>query len=151
MKRFESFPGFQVDFSIFLSVILFLSISIKNVPFERKKKLFLSSFLPFPKLLYQTHSHMHFKSLCNNVGVLVTTSYDESRLYFIFYWDRNGWSDEGLVTLLDLALRTLAWGALCVYLRTQLFNSGESKYPFLLKVWWGFFLSFSCYCLVCSL
>ena len=65
-----------------------------------------------------------------------------------FYWDRNGWSDEGLVTLLDLALRTLAWGALCVYLRTQLFNSGESKYPFLLKVWWGFFLSISCYCLV---
>ncbi|KAM3744032.1 hypothetical protein ACB098_06G021100 [Castanea mollissima] len=65
-----------------------------------------------------------------------------------FYWDRNGWSYEGLVTLLDLALRTLAWGALCVYLRTQLFNSGESKYPFLLKAWWGFFLSFSCYCLV---
>ncbi|KAM3696211.1 hypothetical protein ACJW30_06G022900 [Castanea mollissima] len=65
-----------------------------------------------------------------------------------FYWDRNGWSDERLVTLLDLALRTLAWGALCVYLRTQLFNSGESKYPFLLKVWWGFFLSISCCCLV---
>ena len=83
MKRLESFPGFHVDFSIFVSVFLFLSISIKNVPFERKKLLFLSSFLPFPKLLYQTHSHMHFKSLCNNVGVLVTTSYDESRLYFI--------------------------------------------------------------------
>ncbi|XP_050246580.1 ABC transporter C family member 3-like [Quercus robur] len=65
-----------------------------------------------------------------------------------FYWYRNGWSDEGLVTLLDLALRTLAWGTLCVYLRTQLFNSGESKYPFLLRVWWGFYLCISCYCLV---
>ena len=40
-----------------------------------------------------------------------------------FYWYRNGWSDEGLVTLFDLALRTLAWGSLCVYLRIQLFNS----------------------------
>nr|POF11973.1 abc transporter c family member 3 [Quercus suber] len=30
--------------------------------------------------------------------------------------DGNGWSDEELVTLLDLALRTLAWGAVCVYL-----------------------------------
>ncbi|KAK7857558.1 abc transporter c family member 3 [Quercus suber] len=41
---------------------------------------------------------------------------------------RNGWSDEGLVTLLDLALRTLAWGAPCVYLRTQLFNSDVVLY-----------------------
>jgi ATP-binding cassette subfamily C (CFTR/MRP) protein 2 len=66
-----------------------------------------------------------------------------------FYWYRNGWSDEGLVTLLDLALRTLAWGAVCVYMRTQLFNSGEeTKYPFLLRVWRGFYLCISCYCLV---
>jgi ATP-binding cassette subfamily C (CFTR/MRP) protein 2 len=66
-----------------------------------------------------------------------------------FYWYRNGWSDERLVSLLDLALRTLSWGALCVYMRTQLFNSGEkTKYPFLLRVWWGFYLCISCYCLV---
>jgi ATP-binding cassette subfamily C (CFTR/MRP) protein 2 len=65
-----------------------------------------------------------------------------------FFWYRNGWSDEGLVTLLDLAIRTLAWGALCVSFRTQLFNSGEPKYPFLLRVWWGFYLFISSYCLV---
>ncbi|KAL4618712.1 hypothetical protein ACB092_06G030700 [Castanea dentata] len=65
-----------------------------------------------------------------------------------FYWYRNGWSYEGLVTLLDLSLRTLAWGTLCVYLRTQLFNSVKSKYPFLLRVWWGFYLCISFYCLV---
>jgi len=65
-----------------------------------------------------------------------------------FYWYRNAWSDERLVTLLDLALRTLTWGSLCVYFRTQLFNSGEPKYPFLLRVWWGFYLLMSCYCLV---
>ena len=65
-----------------------------------------------------------------------------------FYWYRNGWSDEGLVTLLDLALRTLAWDAVCVYFRPQLFNSGRPKYPFLLRVWWGLYLFISCYGLV---
>ncbi|KAM3744028.1 hypothetical protein ACB098_06G020800 [Castanea mollissima] len=60
-----------------------------------------------------------------------------------FYWYRNGWPYEGLVTLLDLALRTLAWGTLCVYLRNQLFNSVESKYPFLSRIWWGFYLCIS--------
>ncbi|XP_023873586.2 ABC transporter C family member 3 isoform X1 [Quercus suber] len=65
-----------------------------------------------------------------------------------FYWCRNGWSDEGLVTLFDFAIRTLAWGAVCVYLRIQLFNSGEQKYPILLRVWWGFYLIISFYGLV---
>ncbi|KAG6637775.1 ABC transporter C family member 3-like isoform X1 [Carya illinoinensis] len=65
-----------------------------------------------------------------------------------FYWYRNGWSEEGVVTLLDLALRTLAWAAVCVYLRAPSFNSGETKYPFLLRVWWGFYLSISGYSLI---
>nr|CAN70764.1 hypothetical protein VITISV_025297 [Vitis vinifera] len=65
-----------------------------------------------------------------------------------FYWYRNGWSDEKLVTLLDLVLRTLAWGAVCVYLHTQFHGSVGPKFPFLLRVWWGFYFSISCYCLV---
>ena len=65
-----------------------------------------------------------------------------------FYWYRNCWSDQNLVTLLDLVLRTLGWGAICVSLYTQFFNSGEKKFPFLLRVWWGIYLSISCYCLV---
>ncbi|KAI9186589.1 hypothetical protein LWI28_018865 [Acer negundo] len=65
-----------------------------------------------------------------------------------FYWYRNSWSDENLVTLLDLVLRTLGWGAICVYLQTQYFNSDEQKFPFLFRVWWGFYLFISCYCLV---
>ncbi|TXG67646.1 hypothetical protein EZV62_008921 [Acer yangbiense] len=36
---------------------------------------------------------------------------------------KNRWSDENLVTLLDLVLRTLGWGAICVSLYTQFFNS----------------------------
>ncbi|XP_034677988.1 ABC transporter C family member 3-like [Vitis riparia] len=65
-----------------------------------------------------------------------------------FYWYGNGWSDEKLVTLLDLVLRTLAWGAVCVYLHTQFHGSVEPKFSFLLRVWWGFYFSISCYCLV---
>ncbi|XP_031253310.1 ABC transporter C family member 3-like isoform X1 [Pistacia vera] len=65
-----------------------------------------------------------------------------------FYWYRNGWSDDKLVALFDLGLRTLGWGAISVYLHTQFFNSGEPKFPFLLRVWWGSYMSISCYCLV---
>ncbi|KAA8527046.1 hypothetical protein F0562_008725 [Nyssa sinensis] len=65
-----------------------------------------------------------------------------------FYWYRNGWTDEKIVILLDLAFRTFAWLALSVNLHAQLYNSGQPKFPFLLRVWWGFYLSVSCYCLV---
>ncbi|KAM4102718.1 hypothetical protein ACJW30_06G023000 [Castanea mollissima] len=44
-----------------------------------------------------------------------------------FYLYRNDWSDEGQVTLLNLALKAHAWGAVCVYLHAQLFNSIKSK------------------------
>ena len=49
-----------------------------------------------------------------------------------FYWYRNGWSDVRLVSLVDSALATLAWGAVCVYLHGQNSDSGESKFPFLI-------------------
>ncbi|PON94081.1 ATP-binding cassette containing protein [Trema orientale] len=65
-----------------------------------------------------------------------------------FCWYRNGWSDERLVTLLDLAIRTLAWGVVSLYLHTQFSDSGQSKLPFLLRFWWGFYLFVSCYCLI---
>ncbi|KAF3445376.1 hypothetical protein FNV43_RR10552 [Rhamnella rubrinervis] len=70
-------------------------------------------------------------------------------LLYYFYWCRSGWSDERLVTLSDLALRTLAWGAISIYLYAQFSsNSSESKFPYLLRVWWGLYFSISCYCLV---
>ncbi|XVE50798.1 hypothetical protein DITRI_Ditri01bG0192000 [Diplodiscus trichospermus] len=66
-----------------------------------------------------------------------------------FYWYRNGWSEDELVTLSDYVVKTLAWGATCVYLHFQFSNSGEQKkFPILLRIWWGFYFSISCYCLV---
>ncbi|KAF9666515.1 hypothetical protein SADUNF_Sadunf16G0237100 [Salix dunnii] len=64
-----------------------------------------------------------------------------------FYWYTNGWSDDKIVTLLDFVLTALSWAALSVYLHSLFFNSGETKFPFLLRVWWALFFSFSCYCL----
>ncbi|KAL6205281.1 hypothetical protein ACLB2K_022543 [Fragaria x ananassa] len=69
-------------------------------------------------------------------------------LFNYISWYRYDWSVEKLVTLFDLSIRTLSWGAVCVYLHTQFSNSGESKFPYLLRVWWGFYFSFSCYCFV---
>ncbi|EXC05115.1 ABC transporter C family member 3 [Morus notabilis] len=69
-------------------------------------------------------------------------------LFSSFYWYRNGWSEERLVTLLDLAIRTVSWGVISVCLHTQFSNFGNSKYPYFLRVWWGFYFFLSCYCLV---
>ncbi|KAG6781643.1 hypothetical protein POTOM_014554 [Populus tomentosa] len=63
-----------------------------------------------------------------------------------FYLYGNVLSDGEIMTLLDLGLRTLSWGALVVYLHTQFFNSVENMFPLLLRVWWGFYLAISCYC-----
>uniref|UniRef100_A0A2N9EG28 ABC-type xenobiotic transporter n=1 Tax=Fagus sylvatica TaxID=28930 RepID=A0A2N9EG28_FAGSY len=48
---------------------------------------------------------------------------------------------RGLVTLLDLAFRTLAWGAVCVYMRTQLFNSDVVLYRKLVNLPVHYFVS----------
>ncbi|KAK9212810.1 hypothetical protein WN943_002192 [Citrus x changshan-huyou] len=64
------------------------------------------------------------------------------------FWFKNGLSEDKLVAFADLVLRTVGWGAIWVYLQTQFSNSGEQKFPFLLRLWWGFYSCFSCYCLV---
>ncbi|TYH46432.1 hypothetical protein ES332_D11G335200v1 [Gossypium tomentosum] len=66
-----------------------------------------------------------------------------------FYWYTNGWSEDKLVSLIDYALKIHAWGATCVCLQCQFSNPGEQKrFPVVLRIWWGFYFSISCYCLV---
>ncbi|CAI9303496.1 unnamed protein product [Lactuca saligna] len=67
-----------------------------------------------------------------------------------FYWYRNGWTYEKIVTLLHAVLGTLIWLFVSVYLHTLVSNSStqSSKYPFVLRVWWVFFFTVSCYSLV---
>ncbi|PRQ31617.1 putative xenobiotic-transporting ATPase [Rosa chinensis] len=69
-------------------------------------------------------------------------------LFNYFSWYKHVWYEEKLVTLFDLAIRTLSWGVVFVYLHTHSSSCDEPKFPFLLRVWWGFYFSLSCYCLV---
>ncbi|XP_042515302.1 ABC transporter C family member 3-like [Macadamia integrifolia] len=64
-----------------------------------------------------------------------------------FWWHRNGWSNENLVTQLDYVLRTLAWFAISSYLHFQ-FHSHELRFPIPLRIWWGFYCLISCSSLV---
>ncbi|KAL9238615.1 hypothetical protein vseg_013011 [Gypsophila vaccaria] len=66
---------------------------------------------------------------------------------YYFYWHNTGWSDEELMTLLDLVLKVLAWLVVSVYLHTQFHRSNALKFPVFLRIWWGLFLTVSCYCL----
>ncbi|GMH17812.1 hypothetical protein Nepgr_019653 [Nepenthes gracilis] len=65
-----------------------------------------------------------------------------------FCWHRAGWSDEQLMTLVDMMLRMFAWITIFVYFRTQFPTLSDSKFPLLLKLWWGFYLTLSSYCLI---
>lgn len=48
-----------------------------------------------------------------------------------FYWYRGGWfDDDKLVTLLDLVVRTLGRGAICVYLHFQFLIQVKKFSPF---------------------
>ncbi|KAK9084641.1 hypothetical protein Sjap_025052 [Stephania japonica] len=68
-----------------------------------------------------------------------------------FFWRRNRWSDGDVAIQLDLVLRTLAWVVIFAYLYAHFSNSRESKFPLILRIWWGFFFLFSCSLLVIDL
>ncbi|KAJ0889338.1 putative ABC-type xenobiotic transporter [Helianthus annuus] len=70
-----------------------------------------------------------------------------SKLCFVIL---NGWTDEKIVTLLNVVLGALVWLFISVYLHTLVSNSstGSRKYPSVIRVWWVFFFTVSCYSLV---
>ncbi|KAJ0481794.1 putative ABC-type xenobiotic transporter [Helianthus annuus] len=67
-----------------------------------------------------------------------------------FYWYRNGWTNEKMVTLLQAVLGTIIWLFISVYLITLASNSStqSKKYPVVLRFWWVFFFTVSCYSLL---
>ncbi|KAL8209914.1 hypothetical protein R6Q57_006646 [Mikania cordata] len=68
----------------------------------------------------------------------------------LVYWYRNGWTKETIVSLLDTGFRTLVWLIVSGYLHNHnhVSNSKESKYPFVLRVWWFCSFLICCSCLV---
>ncbi|RDX68620.1 ABC transporter C family member 3, partial [Mucuna pruriens] len=71
-------------------------------------------------------------------------------LFSYFYWYTSGWTEEKLVTLLDSAIKTLAWGVVCVCLHKGFlfFSFGERTFSCFFKAWCAFYLFVSCYCFV---
>ncbi|KAL0306273.1 UNVERIFIED_CONTAM: ABC transporter C family member 3 [Sesamum radiatum] len=68
-------------------------------------------------------------------------------VFYCFYWYTNGRSDEKIVILVDLGVKTVAWFYLSRFFENQLLNVSERKYPIVLRLWWGLFVLVSCYCL----
>ncbi|KAM0070712.1 putative ABC-type xenobiotic transporter [Helianthus debilis subsp. tardiflorus] len=67
-----------------------------------------------------------------------------------FYWYRNGWTNEKIVSVLQAVLGTVIWLCISVYLITLVSNSStqSKKYPVVLMFWWVFFFIVSCYSLL---
>lgn len=89
-------------------------------------------------------STMYTKAVFSSMGVSVF-----NLVLFLFdysYWIGNGWSYEKLVTLLGLAVSTVTWGAVSVYMHNGFISSGERRLPLFFRVWCGFYFSFSIYC-----
>lgn len=59
-----------------------------------------------------------------------------------FIWFRSDWTAENFVSFLNLAVKTVAWGAVSVYFHIQL---SVSRFPILLRFWVGIYLCISCY------
>ncbi|XP_054796176.1 ABC transporter C family member 3-like isoform X2 [Prosopis cineraria] len=67
-------------------------------------------------------------------------------LLYCLYCYGHDWSDEKLATLLDMALKSVAWGIVGASSHTGFFNSGERRFPIFFKAWCAFYLLISCYC-----
>ncbi|KAL7216213.1 hypothetical protein ACSBR1_028207 [Camellia fascicularis] len=133
--------GFSGSLHLILLLVLFLSWVIRKFKFSHSEVSKQSTRKTRISCYKQTLLCCLGLSLFNLVLCLLNC----------FYWYRNGWSHEKIVTLLDLVLRTLAWLAISVYLHTHFSNSSEPKFPISLRVWWGFYFLMSCYFLVISL
>ncbi|GAA0158217.1 ATP-binding cassette [Lithospermum erythrorhizon] len=100
----------------------------------------------------QSHVIKRGKPLHYKLSMLCSLCFALSNLVFCFlnhfYWYRSGWSDEKGITLFDLASKTIAWLVVSIFLHSQYEKSGRNKYPFVLRLWWAFFLLLSCYFVV---
>ncbi|KAG8386037.1 hypothetical protein BUALT_Bualt03G0107300 [Buddleja alternifolia] len=139
-------PIFLRFFTASLHVILFLIVIISWV-----YKKFVSNGNETPKhnVIRRTNLLYYRPTLFSCLGLSVFNLV--LCLLNLFYWYANGWSDEKILILSDLGLKTVSWLALYLFLQIHYLNSRETKYLIVLRLWWGVFMSVSCYCLVIDL
>ncbi|KAK9159750.1 hypothetical protein Syun_006091 [Stephania yunnanensis] len=88
---------------------------------------------------------------CVNSSLCLNVKKETDKTGAYFCWHANGWSDGDVAIQLDLVFRTLAWVVIFAYLYAHFANSRESKFPLILRIWWGFFFLFSCSLLLIDL
>lgn len=85
------------------------------------------------------------RTLFSTIGALVC-NLAISQMYYYFFWYKNGWLDELSVTLLDLALKIVAWSVSWAFMHTSFFSSSSMKFLFFIRTWCAISLFISCYC-----
>jgi ABC-type multidrug transport system fused ATPase/permease subunit len=71
-------------------------------------------------------------------------------LFLFDYWYLSVWSEENVVTLFDLSLKTVTWCVVSVCFHKGFFflfssDQRKTKFPFFFRVWCVFYLFVSCY------
>ncbi|XP_020251180.1 ABC transporter C family member 3-like, partial [Asparagus officinalis] len=112
--------GFSVSFHLFIFFLLSLFYLCKR---PTKERLEINRFFYYKTTL--------FSSLGLGLFYLVLS------LHFYIWHVHGFWSDENIVTFLDLVVRVFVWVAISCYLRFV------DKYPTFLSIWWGLFLAIS--------
>ncbi|KAL2322775.1 hypothetical protein Fmac_027154 [Flemingia macrophylla] len=128
-----------VSASLHLGLLLVLVVSWvrKKVHVDHKEKSERNE-VHKSGFLYHKHSLVCSLVICVFNLVLCSISY--------FYFKHDG--SEDLVALSDLALKTVAWGAVCAYLKSRNSKARDPSFPCLLRIWCLVFAFVSCACLV---
>ncbi|KAI3921194.1 hypothetical protein MKW98_012764 [Papaver atlanticum] len=136
-------PMFLHGFSACLHLIMFLSLFMYWV--AKKLKASSNGSSPIQSscsketrfLYYKPATLLLFLSCLSLSLVNVMIS-----IFNQLIWYTNGSSsDEKILVQFDLLLRVLAWGSIFAYLHH---SNERTKFPVLLRVWWGFYCFMSC-------
>ncbi|CAJ1971494.1 unnamed protein product [Sphenostylis stenocarpa] len=111
-------PVFLHGLSGFLHLLLLITVSLSWVRIKFRMRVRVES--------EEKHDNSLFKT---TVFCSLGVSAFSFLLCLFNYscWYSSGWSEEKLVTLMDLALKTVAWGVVCVCLQKEFFSSGEKR------------------------
>ncbi|KAG5017599.1 hypothetical protein JHK85_023735 [Glycine max] len=135
-------PIFTRGVSASLNLVLLLVLVVywvwKKVQVDHREKSERKGFRN-AGFLYYKHSLVCSLVICVFNLVLCLLS------YFYLY---NNYGSEELVTLTDLALKTIVWGAVCAYLHSRNSEAQDPSLPRMLRIWWWVYAFVCCSCLV---
>ncbi|TKY46997.1 ABC transporter C family member 3 [Spatholobus suberectus] len=130
--------GVSASVHLVLLLVLLVSWVWEKVQVDHREKSERNGFHN-SGFLYYKHSLVCSLFICVFNLVLCLLSY--------FYLYNNDGSEK-LVTLSDLALKTVVWGAVCAYLHSRNSEAQHPSFPCSLRIWGWVYAFVSCCCLV---